>query len=265
MPVGGGQERRRAGGVGGVGQPCPHCLADGPLHAAPSRWCPDAASCAFLHPSPPRAAGHAPGLRRGVQHAGEAAPGGAAAARAARPAGGAPQVHAGAAAEVGRVWAGLLLRGKGQRGELSVHCCAARARSAPSCSCLDHCIHLRVPSRCALGSEEDEDACHRRVQRLRAFLHGARQFVAALQAFLHARTAGKAWGGGAALNLPAQHVLPRAAPPPPLVCLLVLPRFLCSSSGDPWACLSACQARGYHLREPCPGLCSARTPTFTPR
>ncbi|PSC71851.1 phosphatase 2C 22 [Micractinium conductrix] len=44
-----------------------------------------------------------------------------------------------------------------------------------------------------LLSEEDEDACHRRVQRLRAFLHGARQFVAALQAFLHARTAGDAW------------------------------------------------------------------------
>lgn len=39
-------------------------------------------------------------------------------------------------------------------------------------------------------SEEDADKAHRRIQRLRAFHFGASQFVGALQAFLHARTAG---------------------------------------------------------------------------
>ncbi|KAI7838596.1 hypothetical protein COHA_007604 [Chlorella ohadii] len=44
-----------------------------------------------------------------------------------------------------------------------------------------------------LLSEEDADKAHRRIQRLRAFHFGASQFVGALQAFLHARTAGDAW------------------------------------------------------------------------
>lgn len=50
------------------------------------------------------------------------------------------------------------------------------------------------PNPCAFPgfwcSEEEADAAHRRIQRLRAFHYGASQFVAALQAFLHARTAG---------------------------------------------------------------------------
>lgn len=45
-------------------------------------------------------------------------------------------------------------------------------------------------------SEDDEDRAHRRIQRLRAFRHGAAQFVAALQAFLHSRTSGEPLGAG---------------------------------------------------------------------
>ena len=66
-------------------------------------------------------------------------------------------------------------------------CCAAAPAWLPQCcALLPSCPPL-------VSSEADADAAHRRIQRLRAFHYGAAQFVAALQAFLHARTAGGRW------------------------------------------------------------------------
>lgn len=48
----------------------------------------------------------------------------------------------------------------------------------------------RRPPPTLFDSEEEEDSAHRRIQRLRAFHHGATQFVAALQAFLRSCTSG---------------------------------------------------------------------------
>lgn len=45
-----------------------------------------------------------------------------------------------------------------------------------------------------LLGEEEAGRAYRRLQRLRAFRHGAAQLVAAVQAFLHSRIAGGCWG-----------------------------------------------------------------------
>jgi len=153
-------------------------------HAAPLHLCPIDSQPAL--PSPPtclaRSTGHASRLPSGFLRHDACAPRGAAAARAAQAAGLAAALNRRPAAEVGA--AGCCMDGQART---RVCFLGAGAQCLPG-------FHPGVTSSPSAAispcSEEDADKAHRRIQRLRAFHFGASQFVGALQAFLHARTAG---------------------------------------------------------------------------